>query len=133
MASTSTQIVTSRRMSIYDPLHHINMWDDTFGCDISPNTGPSSISQVDTRQANKVECIIKDKWFLRIIIFKDFYVYKLEGLCWWLMRTKYIARIRENKLKSLVYFITYHLCTYWYARSCNFVKLKFWTPGLTLI
>ncbi|MFS7912945.1 putative transcription factor bZIP family [Helianthus anomalus] len=56
MASTSTQFVTSRRMGMYDPLHHINMWDDAFGCDISPNTGPSSITQVtDTRQTNKTE------------------------------------------------------------------------------
>lgn len=51
MASTSTQFATSRRMGIYDPLHHISMWDDTFGCDISPNTVPSTISQVDTRLA----------------------------------------------------------------------------------
>ncbi|KAL8261464.1 hypothetical protein R6Q59_025513 [Mikania micrantha] len=56
MASTSTQFVSSRRMGgIYDQLHHINMWDDTFGCDISPNTGPSSISQINTRQTNKTE------------------------------------------------------------------------------
>ncbi|KAI3685429.1 hypothetical protein L6452_34671 [Arctium lappa] len=51
MASTSTQFATSRRMGIYDPLHHISMWDDTFGCDVSPNMGPSTISQVDTRLA----------------------------------------------------------------------------------
>nr|XP_043637140.1 transcription factor TGA4-like isoform X2 [Erigeron canadensis] len=55
MASTSTQFVTSRRMGIYDPLHHISMWDDTFGCDISPNTGPSSISQVETKLSNKTD------------------------------------------------------------------------------
>ncbi|GJU20060.1 transcription factor TGA4 [Tanacetum coccineum] len=56
MASTSTQFATSRRMSIFDPLHHITMWDDTFGCDISQNMGLSSISQVDARLANKTEC-----------------------------------------------------------------------------
>lgn len=55
MASTSTQFATSRRMGIYDPLHHISMWDDAYGCDISPNTGPSSISQADTRLVNKAE------------------------------------------------------------------------------
>ncbi|KAK9073016.1 hypothetical protein SSX86_007338 [Deinandra increscens subsp. villosa] len=52
MASTSTQFASSRRMGIY-PLDHMNMWEDTFGCDISPNTGPSAMSQVDTRQTNK--------------------------------------------------------------------------------
>ncbi|XP_071715322.1 transcription factor TGA4-like [Rutidosis leptorrhynchoides] len=61
MASTSTQFATSRRMGIYDPLHHISMWDDnTFGCDISPNTGPSSISQVDTMLTNKTEYHCQD-------------------------------------------------------------------------
>ncbi|XP_071737742.1 transcription factor TGA1-like isoform X2 [Rutidosis leptorrhynchoides] len=54
--ATSTQFATSRRMGIYDPLHHINMWDDNpFECNISQNTVPSSISQVDTMLANKTE------------------------------------------------------------------------------
>ncbi|XP_076906364.1 transcription factor TGA4-like [Bidens hawaiensis] len=55
MASTSTQFASSRGMGMFDPLHHISMWDDTFGCNIGSNTGTSSISQVDTRQSNKIQ------------------------------------------------------------------------------
>ncbi|KAK3028845.1 hypothetical protein RJ639_037689 [Escallonia herrerae] len=56
MASPSTQFATSRRMGIYDPLHQISMWQDTFEGDISPNIGVSSIVQVDTRLLdNKIE------------------------------------------------------------------------------
>ncbi|KAK3025677.1 hypothetical protein RJ639_042017 [Escallonia herrerae] len=58
MASPSTQFATSRRMGIYDPLHQISMWEDTFEGDISPNIGMSSIVQVDTRLLdNKVNII----------------------------------------------------------------------------
>ncbi|KAI3736606.1 hypothetical protein L2E82_26502 [Cichorium intybus] len=57
--STSTHFATSRRMGIYEPLHHIGMWDDTFGCDVSPDTGSSMISQVN-RLANKTEYISQE-------------------------------------------------------------------------
>ncbi|KAM7514621.1 hypothetical protein LguiA_004204 [Lonicera macranthoides] len=55
MASTSTQFATSRRMGIYDPIHQISMWDDAFVGDISPNTGISTILQVDPMLDNKPE------------------------------------------------------------------------------
>lgn len=40
-------------MGIYEPLHHISMWKDTFKGDSSPNTGASSIVEVDVRLDSK--------------------------------------------------------------------------------
>ncbi|GLT67427.1 hypothetical protein SLA2020_397380 [Shorea laevis] len=58
MNLTSTQLVTSRRMGIYDPsFQHINMWDDTFKGDNSPNKGALTILQIDARLDNKSEFI----------------------------------------------------------------------------
>uniref|UniRef100_A0A5B7A2Q9 Putative transcription factor TGA4 n=1 Tax=Davidia involucrata TaxID=16924 RepID=A0A5B7A2Q9_DAVIN len=55
MSSPSTQFATSRSMGIYDPLNQISMWEDSFKGDISPNTGASTVVQVDTRLDNKVQ------------------------------------------------------------------------------
>lgn len=55
MSSPSTQLATLRRMSIYEPFHQINMWGDTFQGDASPNTGSSTIVEVDARLDNKVK------------------------------------------------------------------------------
>ncbi|XP_062146008.1 transcription factor TGA3 isoform X2 [Alnus glutinosa] len=57
MSFTSTQLVTSRRMGIYDPFQQISMWEDTFKGDSSPNKGVSTILQVDARLDNKSEFI----------------------------------------------------------------------------
>ncbi|KAL7616147.1 transcription factor TGA4 [Lactuca sativa] len=61
MASTSTQFATSRRMGIFEPLHHIGMWDDdttNFGCDIvTPNTASSSMIN---RLPNKTDYISQE-------------------------------------------------------------------------
>lgn len=54
MSSPSSQLATLRRMSIYEPFHQISMWGDTFHGDASPNTGSSTIVQVDTRLDNQV-------------------------------------------------------------------------------
>ncbi|KAA8522529.1 hypothetical protein F0562_013110 [Nyssa sinensis] len=53
MSSPSTQFATSGRMGMYEPLHQISMWEDTFNGDISPNTGASTVVQVDIRPDNK--------------------------------------------------------------------------------
>ncbi|KAA8538019.1 hypothetical protein F0562_027401 [Nyssa sinensis] len=55
MSSPSTQFATSRRMGICDPLNQISMWEDTFKGDVSPNTGASTVVQVDSRLDNKAE------------------------------------------------------------------------------
>ncbi|KDO80846.1 hypothetical protein CISIN_1g036441mg [Citrus sinensis] len=55
MSSPSSQLATLRRMSIYEPFHQISMWGDTFHGDASPNTGSSTIVQVDTRLDNQTE------------------------------------------------------------------------------
>jgi len=57
MSFTSTQLVTSRRMGIYDPFQQISVWEDTFKGDSSPNKGVSTILQVDARLDNKSEFI----------------------------------------------------------------------------
>ncbi|KAK9270588.1 hypothetical protein L1049_026169 [Liquidambar formosana] len=55
MRSPSTQFTTSRRMGIYEPHHQISMWGDTFKGDTSPNTGASTIEQLDAKVNNKAE------------------------------------------------------------------------------
>ncbi|XP_010261147.1 PREDICTED: transcription factor TGA1-like isoform X2 [Nelumbo nucifera] len=49
MSSPSTQFATSRRMGIYEPVHQISMWAEPFKADCSPNTGTSTIIEVDTK------------------------------------------------------------------------------------
>ncbi|KAG6714912.1 hypothetical protein I3842_05G224900 [Carya illinoinensis] len=55
MISASTQLITSRKMGIYDPFQQVSMWEDAFKGDISPNTGASTILQVDAGLPNKSE------------------------------------------------------------------------------
>ncbi|WOG98562.1 hypothetical protein DCAR_0417906 [Daucus carota subsp. sativus] len=54
MASPSTQFATTRRMGMYDPLHHISTWEDILGAESSVNiTSSCTILQADTRLLNK--------------------------------------------------------------------------------
>ncbi|KAJ4965495.1 hypothetical protein NE237_017344 [Protea cynaroides] len=55
MSSPSTQFAASRRMGIYEPVHHISMWGETFKGSTSPNTGVSTIVELETRVDNKSE------------------------------------------------------------------------------
>ncbi|XWS23833.1 hypothetical protein CRYUN_Cryun28dG0049100 [Craigia yunnanensis] len=55
MSSPSTEL--TRRMAIYEQFHQISRWGDTFNGDDSPNTGSSTILQVDVRLENKAEYI----------------------------------------------------------------------------
>ncbi|TXG52885.1 hypothetical protein EZV62_022054 [Acer yangbiense] len=57
MSSPSTQLAPLRRMSLYEPFHQISMWGDTFQGDASPNTGSSSLVQVDARLDQKSDYI----------------------------------------------------------------------------
>ncbi|XP_059631459.1 transcription factor TGA7 isoform X2 [Cornus florida] len=52
--SYPTQFATTR-MDIFEPLHQMCMWEDTFKGDISPNTDVSTVVQVDARLDNKSE------------------------------------------------------------------------------
>lgn len=54
MASPSSQFAIARKMGIYDPLHQISMWEETFEGGISPITGTDTILQADVRLDNKV-------------------------------------------------------------------------------
>ncbi|XVE95375.1 hypothetical protein REPUB_Repub02eG0091700 [Reevesia pubescens] len=55
MNSPSTEL--SRRMAIYEQFHQIGRWGDAFNVDDSPNTGSSTIVQMDVRLENKAEYI----------------------------------------------------------------------------
>ncbi|KAJ7965651.1 Transcription factor like [Quillaja saponaria] len=54
MSSPSTQVLTSRRMGIYEPFHQVSMWGDTFKCDGSANGGASSIFLVNAGMDNEL-------------------------------------------------------------------------------
>ncbi|PIA47973.1 hypothetical protein AQUCO_01400518v1 [Aquilegia coerulea] len=55
MSSPSTQFATARRMGIYDPIHQVSMWGESFKADTSPNTGVSSLVEMDPKYDNKSE------------------------------------------------------------------------------
>ena len=57
MSSPSTQFATSTRMGIYEPYHQISMWEDSFKIDITPNTGLSTVVQLDSKLDNNVKII----------------------------------------------------------------------------
>ncbi|KAL5703855.1 guanine nucleotide-binding protein [Ranunculus cassubicifolius] len=54
MSSPSTQFSTSRRMGIYDPVHHVSMWGESFKADDSP-TSVSAIVQMEPKYDNQSE------------------------------------------------------------------------------
>ncbi|XP_057528901.1 transcription factor TGA4 isoform X2 [Amaranthus tricolor] len=49
MNSASAQFVMSRRMNMYEPLHQISSWVDSFRDDAFPNVSPSTIVEVNER------------------------------------------------------------------------------------
>ncbi|XWS25232.1 hypothetical protein CRYUN_Cryun27aG0051900 [Craigia yunnanensis] len=55
MSSPSSEL--TRRMAIYEQFHQISGWGDTFNGHDSPNTGSSTIVQMDVRLENKAEYI----------------------------------------------------------------------------
>ncbi|KAK7385259.1 hypothetical protein VNO78_30973 [Psophocarpus tetragonolobus] len=56
MNSSSTQLVLTKRMGIYDPFHQVNMWGDSFKIDGSLNSiAPPMLMRKPTMQ-NKSEC-----------------------------------------------------------------------------
>ncbi|KAF7816926.1 transcription factor TGA7-like [Senna tora] len=57
MSSTSTQVVISKRMGIYEPFQQVSMWGDNFKVENSLNSGPSSIFMVNPSTENKSEYI----------------------------------------------------------------------------
>ena len=68
MSSPSTEL--TRRMAIYEQFHQINRWGDTFNSDNSPNTGSSTIVQVDGRLENKVklDSVLFLGWMLKLFL-----------------------------------------------------------------
>ncbi|XP_041015400.1 transcription factor TGA7-like [Juglans microcarpa x Juglans regia] len=60
MSSASIQPFTSRRMGIYNPFQQVSVWGDTFKGDSSPNTGASTVLQVDAGMHNKSEIISQE-------------------------------------------------------------------------
>ncbi|XVF64695.1 hypothetical protein PTKIN_Ptkin09bG0188300 [Pterospermum kingtungense] len=53
MSSPSTEL--TRRMAVYEQFHQISRWGDTFNVNNSPNTGSSTILQMDARLENKAD------------------------------------------------------------------------------
>ncbi|KAF8377248.1 hypothetical protein HHK36_030623 [Tetracentron sinense] len=47
--NSPTQFATSRRMDLYEPVHQISMWRDTFNGNSSLNTGASTTIKMDTK------------------------------------------------------------------------------------
>ncbi|KAL9171982.1 hypothetical protein ABFS82_03G016000 [Erythranthe guttata] len=55
MTTPTTQFAPSSRMSLYEPLHQISMWEDAFDGDISPRTGVCLINDSDEKLDDKAE------------------------------------------------------------------------------
>ncbi|EYU43565.1 hypothetical protein MIMGU_mgv1a019798mg [Erythranthe guttata] len=53
MTTPTTQFAPSSRMSLYEPLHQISMWEDAFDGDISPRTGVCLINDSDEKLDDK--------------------------------------------------------------------------------
>ncbi|KAL6339014.1 hypothetical protein AAG906_024165 [Vitis piasezkii] len=55
MNSSSTHFVTSRRMGIYEPLHQISTWGESFKTNGCPNTSASTIAELEAKLDNQSE------------------------------------------------------------------------------
>ncbi|RXI09377.1 hypothetical protein DVH24_033994 [Malus domestica] len=55
MNSPSTQFVTSRRMGVYEPIHQISMWDESFRSSGNFNASASMILDEDIKLHNQSE------------------------------------------------------------------------------
>ncbi|KAK6115455.1 hypothetical protein DH2020_007724 [Rehmannia glutinosa] len=55
MTTPTTQFAPSSRMGLYEPLHQLSMWDDTFDGNISPGTGVCIITDEETKLDDKTE------------------------------------------------------------------------------
>ncbi|KAL3322011.1 hypothetical protein AABB24_039571 [Solanum stoloniferum] len=53
MSSTSTQFAPTRRMGIFEPFHHMSMWEDAFRGDIMPNVGACMVTPANDRADDK--------------------------------------------------------------------------------
>ncbi|KAG5129689.1 hypothetical protein JHK84_036086 [Glycine max] len=56
MNSSSTQLVLTKRMGIYDPFHQVNMWGDSFKIDGSLNSIAPQMLMIKPSMQNKSEC-----------------------------------------------------------------------------
>lgn len=54
MTTPSTQFAPSSRLGLYEPLHQMSMWEETFDGNISPGDGVCMITEVDTKIDDKV-------------------------------------------------------------------------------
>ncbi|KAK4428469.1 Transcription factor TGA1 [Sesamum alatum] len=55
MTSPTTQFAPSSRIGIYEPLHQIGMWEDTFDSNIGAGTGVCLIMETETKLDDKAE------------------------------------------------------------------------------
>lgn len=55
MDSTSSQFVSARRMSVYDPIHQLSMWEENFKSnDNNLTVSTSIIEEADMKFGNQV-------------------------------------------------------------------------------
>ncbi|XP_009780690.1 transcription factor TGA1 [Nicotiana tabacum] len=55
MSSPSTQFAPTTRMGIFEPFHHMSIWEDTFRGDIMPGTGACMVAQPNDRVNDRVD------------------------------------------------------------------------------
>lgn len=55
MSFTSTQFAPTRRMGIFEPFHHMSMWEDAFRGDIMPSAGACMVTPPNDRADDKVK------------------------------------------------------------------------------
>lgn len=63
--------MTPRRMGIYDPMHEISMWGDSFRINGQPNASLPPIIEMDTKidqQVSIFSCLIIFLFFIFIFI-----------------------------------------------------------------
>uniref|UniRef100_M1BF04 Transcription factor TGA7 n=2 Tax=Solanum tuberosum TaxID=4113 RepID=M1BF04_SOLTU len=53
MSSTSTQFAPTRRMGIFEPFHHMSMWEDAFRGDIMPSVSACMVTPANDRADDK--------------------------------------------------------------------------------
>lgn len=65
MSSPSTQFAPTTRMGIFEPFHHMSIWEDTFRGDIMPGTGACMVAQPNDRVDDKVKQHICIFWLIK--------------------------------------------------------------------
>lgn len=55
MTTPTTQFAPSGRLGLYEPMHQMSMWEDTFDGNISPDAAVCMINDADSKIDDKIE------------------------------------------------------------------------------